>query len=51
MLVHTGSPRALEVHGLSGERLDFDSGDWFFAEMAAAGFVAFIAVVVWMWLS
>jgi hypothetical protein len=47
MLVHAGSPKALDVHGSSGERLDFDSVDRVgFAAMAAAGFVGFIAVVV-----
>jgi hypothetical protein len=51
MLVHTGIPRALGGHGLSGETLEFDSVDRLFAKMAAAGFVGFIAVVVWMWLS
>jgi len=50
MLVHAGSPRALDVHGFSGQTLDFDSVDRCFAKMAAAGFVGFIAVVVWMWL-
>ena len=43
MLVHAGSP--------SGETFEFDSVDWCFAKMAAAAFVALIAVVVWMWLS
>ena len=46
MLVHAGSPKALDVHGFN-----FDSVDRCFAAMAAAGFVAFIAVVVWAWLS
>jgi hypothetical protein len=40
-----GSSRAF------GETLDFDSVDRCFAAMAAAGFVGFIADVVWMWLS
>src|SRR6516164_5524390 len=31
--------------------LDFDSVDRCFAKMAAAAFVALIAVAVWMWLS
>ena len=44
MLVHAGSPRAF-----SGDALDFDSVDRCFAAMAAAGFVTFIAVVVWAW--
>jgi len=34
----------------SEQTLDFDSVDRCFAKMAAAGFVGFIAVVVWMWL-
>ena len=56
MLVNAGSPRAMGVHGFSGETrddfLDFDSVDRRLAAMAAAGFVQFIAVVVvWMWLS
>ena len=47
MLVHAaGSPRAF-----SGETLEFDSVDRRFAAMAAAALVAFIAVVVWAWLS
>ena len=51
MLVHAGSPRALDVHGFSGlETLDFDSVDRCFAKMAAAGFVGLIAVAAWMWL-
>ena len=29
---------------------DFDSADRCFAAMAAAGFVEFIAVLVWAWL-
>ena len=33
------------------EMLDFNSADRYFAAMAAAGFVEFIAVVVWAWLS
>jgi hypothetical protein len=37
-------------HGFSGETLDFDTIDWCFAKMAAAGFVVLIAVVAWMWL-
>jgi hypothetical protein len=51
MLVHAGSPRALGVHGFSVEALDFDSVDRCFAKMVAAGFVGFIALVVWIWLS
>jgi hypothetical protein len=51
MKVDAGSPRALGVHGFSGETLDFDSVDRCFAAMAAAGFVGFIAVMVWVWLS
>jgi hypothetical protein len=51
MLVRAGSPRALGVRGFSGEPPDFDSVDRRFAAMAAAGFVQFIAVVVWAWLS
>jgi hypothetical protein len=46
MLVQAGSPRAY-----SGDTLEFDSVDRCFAAMAAAGFVGFIAVVVWAWLS
>jgi hypothetical protein len=46
MLVHAG-PKALDA-----QTLDFDSVDRVgFAAMAAAGFVGFIAVVVWVWLS
>jgi hypothetical protein len=46
MLVHAG-PKALDA-----QTLDFDSVDRVgFAAMAAAGFVGFIAVVVWAWLS
>jgi len=43
MLVHAGSP--------SGETFEFDSVDRCFAKMAAAAFVALIAVAVWTWLS
>jgi len=43
MLVHAGSP--------SEETFGFDSVDRCFAKMAAAAFVALIAVAVWMWLS
>ena len=43
MLAHAGSP--------SGETFEFDSVDRCFAKMAAAAFVALIAVAVWMWLS
>jgi hypothetical protein len=31
--------------------LDFDTVDRCFAKLAAAGFVGFVAVVAWMWLS
>ena len=40
MLVHAGSP--------SGGTFEFDSVDRCFAKMAAAAFVALIAVAVWM---
>jgi hypothetical protein len=46
MLVDAGTPRAL-----GDDFLDFDSVDRRLAVMVAAGFVQFIAVVVWMWLS
>ena len=49
MLDRIGSPSAMET------LFDFDSliliVDQCFAAMAAAGFVGFIAVLVWAWLS
>ena len=51
MSVYADSPKALDVHGFSGEAFEFDSVDRCFAAMAAAGFVGFIAVLVWAWLS
>jgi len=44
MLDRIGSPSVMGT-------LDFDSVDRCFAAMAAAGFVGFIAVLVWAWLS
>ena len=44
MLDRIGSPSAMVT-------LDFDFVDRCFAAMAAAGFVGFIAVLVWAWLS
>ena len=44
MLDRIGSPSAMGT-------LDFDSVDRCFAAMAAAGFVEFIAVLLWAWLS
>jgi hypothetical protein len=51
MLVDAGSPKALDGYGFSGETLVFDSVDRCLAALTAAGFVGFIAVLVWVWLS
>ena len=45
-----GSSSAMETL-FDFDSLDFDSVDRCFAAMAAAGFVGFIAVLVWAWLS
>jgi len=50
MLDSIGSPSAMETL-FDFDSLDFDSVDRCFAAMAAAGFVGFIAVLVWAWLS